>query len=320
MLAIRSTTFSAARDAILELGGYAHGEPRADHEDKSFVILDGDAIAGVMPTFLVDGVACFYDTTSIIPFYASQELSRAVNATICEWARDLLERRAALSIKILTNDALLEALSRQREFAISDNTREYAWFDLRREPAALWSSIRKSYRSLIHAGERSLRRTVYAGGDSVDPQVLEFLTTSPHTARRYDFAEVQVHLDRLKCGTGLLFAYSLESRVVGVVGIRLARKFSATGDHFYELAAYDNTSSVPVHFCLFDALNFYRTNQLGNRVFLLYGEPLKRPEHQAKLANIDFFKRGYCSDSFIRPYKTITWLPAHPDFGQLAPG
>jgi hypothetical protein len=312
MFAIRPTTFCAAREAILKLGGYAHGEPRADHEDKSFVILDGDAIVGVMPTFLVDRVACFYDTTSIIPFYASQEASYGVNETICRWVRDQLERRVALSIKILMNKVLFEALSQRREFVISDNTREYAYFDLRREPAALWSSIRKSYRSLIRTGERSLRRTVYTGSDSLDPQVIEFLTASPHTARRYDIAEVQVHLDRLKCGTGFLFAYWLDSRVVGVVGIRLARKFSATGDHFYELAAYDSTCAVPRHFCLFDALNFYQTHRLGNRVFLLYGEPLKRPEHQAKLANIDFFKRGYCSDSFIRTYKTITLAACPP--------
>jgi hypothetical protein len=306
MLAIKPTTFATARDAVLKLGGYAHGEPPADHEDQSFLILDGDEIAGVMPAFFVDNVACFYDTTSVIPFYARPELSRGVNETICEWARDLLERRVVLSIKILTNSGLFEALSRRGEFAIGDNTREYAWFDLRREPAALWSSIRKSYRSLIHAGERCLRRNVYAGAAVVDPLVLEFLTTSPYTARRYDTAEVGLHLDRLKRGSGLLFAYWLESRVVGVVGIRLARKFSASGDHFYELAAYDASCAVPRHFCLFDALNFYRTNALGNRVFLLYGEPLKRPEHQAKLANIDFFKRGYCSDSFIRTYKTIT--------------
>ena len=302
-----STTFGEAKEAIAKLGGYIQGEPQAAAgQDKSFLIIHDGQVVAVMPVFIINGTACFFDATSIVPYYADEQLAASVDETICEWANHILCNGDARAIKILAADSLLAAFSRRPEIVVSDNTRIYGYFDLRRESPALWRSIRKSYRSLIRTGERSLRRTVFAGKDLVDPAVANFLVASAHTQFRYDLDRVRDHIEKTARNEAALFAYRLESRVVGVVGIASWRKFSAVGDHFYEMGAYDHSCGVPTHFCLFDALSYYQSNRLGNRVFLLHGVPTERPEYQSKLRNIDFYKLGYCSDTFTRPYKVVT--------------
>lgn len=302
-----STTFGEAREAISKLGGYIQGDAGVvDGEDKSFFIMHDEEVAGVMPVFIINGTACFYDTTSIIPHYGNEKLKASVDEAICDWADHVLSHGDARSIKILVNDSLSAALSRRADLVVTDNTRIYGYFDLRPQEVALWRSIRKSYRSLIHKGERNFSRTVYSGNDLIDPAVIDFLVASPHTQFRYDLDRVRDHIEKAAGNEATLLAYWFESRVVGVVGIATWQKFAAVGDHFYEMGAYDHSCGIPTHFCLYDALSYYQSNRLGNRVFLLHGVPAERSEDQTKLRNIDFYKMGYCSDTFMRPYKIVT--------------
>jgi hypothetical protein len=302
-----STTFGEAKEVIAKLGGYIQGGAKVvAGEDKSFFIMHDGEVVGVMPVFVINGTACLHDATSIIPYYGNDRFKASVDEVICEWAKHLLYCGDVQSIKILVNDSLLAAFSRRPEIVVSDNTRIYGYFDLRCESVALWRSIRKSYRSLIHKGERRLSRTAYTGKDSVDPMVIDFLVASPDTQFRYELDRVRNHIEKAANNEATLLAYWLESTVVGVVGIASWRKFAAVGDHFYEIGAYDHSCGVPTHFCLFDALSYYQSNNLGNRVFLLHGVPTERPENQSKLRNIDFYKMGYCSDAFTRPYKVVT--------------
>ena len=300
-------TFGEAKEAISKLGGYIQREAKVvDGEDKSFFIMHDGEIAGVMPVFVINGTACLHDATSIIPYYGNGQLKASVNETICEWANCLLCNGDARSIKILVNDSLLAAFSRRPELVVSDNSRMYGYFDLRRQGVEVWRSIRKSYRSLIRKGERTFSRTAYAGKDLVDPTVIDFLVASPHTQFRYDLDRVRDHIEKAANNEATLLAYWLESRIVGVVGIASWHKFAAVGDHFYEIGAYDHSCGIPTHFCLYDALTYYQSNRLGNRVFLLHGVPTERPENQSKLGNIDFYKMGYCTDTFTHPYKVVT--------------
>jgi hypothetical protein len=301
-----NTTFREAKETISKLGGYVQAESGVDCEDKSFFILRDGKVVGVMPVFVINGTACLHDATSIIPYYGNEQFKAGVNEAICEWANYVLCHGDARSIKILASDSLLAAFSQRPELVVSDNTRLYGYFDLCRERDALWGSIRKSYRSLIRKGERNFSRTAYAGRDPVHPAVIDFLVASPHTQFRYDLDRVSDHVEKTSNNEGTLSAYWLESRVVGVVGIASWHKFAALGDHFYEIGAYDHSCGIPTHYCLYDALSYYQSNRLGNRVFLLHGVPAERPESQSKLRNIDFYKLGYCSDTFTRPYKVVT--------------
>jgi hypothetical protein len=301
------TTFGEAKEAISRLGAYVQAKAVAvDGEDKSFFIVSEGEVVGIMPVFVVNGTACLHDGTSIIPHYCNEQSKACVNEAICEWVIDALRHGEARSIKILPDNSLLAALLGRPELVVSDNTRIYGYVDLSLQSATLWQSIRKSYRSLIRKGELRFDRTAYSGKDSVDPAVIDFLVASPHTQFRYDLGRVRDHIAKMANNEATLLAYWLESRMVGVVGIVAWDKFAAIGDHFYELGAYDHYCGIPTHFCLYDALSYYQSNRLGNRVYLLHGVPTERPENQSKLRNIDFYKQGYCSDTFTRPYKVVT--------------
>jgi hypothetical protein len=303
----RGTTFGEAKQAISRLGAYVQAKAAAvDGEDKSFLIISEGEVVGVMPVFVVNGTACLHDGTSIVPCYRDELAKAGVNEAICAWVSDALRHGDARSIKILPEDSLLATLSGRSELVLSDNARIYGYVDLRLQSAAIWQSIRKSYRSLIRKGERCFGRTVYFGKDPVDPAVIDFLVASPHSQFRYDLNRVRDHIAKIADNQATLLAYWLESRVVGVVGIGSWDKFAAAGDHFYELGAYDHHCGIPTHFCLYDALSYYQSNRLGNRVYLLHGVPTERPESQSKLRNIDFYKQGYCSNTFTRPYKVVT--------------
>jgi hypothetical protein len=306
MLEIRPTSFDEAREIILARGGYIYASSNQNPGvDRSFLVLHKGEIAGVVPAFFIDAAACFHDKTSIVPYYFCDDgLAADVSKAICEWAGHAL-RQDVRSIKILTNEALLAALSSKPDFSLQDNTRLYGYFDLRRDEETLWSLIRKKYKSRIRTGERNLATRRYTGADEVDPNVIEFFS-SPQVRYQYDEQRVLALLEKMKTGDAMLFACSFDSTIVGAVGIVSWQKFSERGDHFYELGAYDHSCDVPVLFCLYDALRHYQRNQLGDRIFLLHGVPPKRPEDESKLANIDYFKLGYCSDTFTRPYKVVT--------------
>jgi hypothetical protein len=300
-------TFAAATGLISKLGGYVQEAPGpVDGQDESFRVTCDGEVVGVVPVFVMNGTACSHDATSIIPYYTNERFKGGVNETICEWASEILQPGEVRSIKIMTNEALLAALLCRPEFAVSDNTRLYGYFDLRLEKEALWHSIRRSYRSLIRKGERRLRRTEYAAKDPINPEIVDFLAASPRTQFRYELDRIRHHIEKIGNNEAMLFAYWLESRLVGVVGIASWHKFAASGDYFYEMGAYDHSCGIPTHFCLYDALSYCQSNRLGNRVFLLHGVPRERPEDQAKLRNIDFYKLGYCSDTFTHPYKIVT--------------
>jgi hypothetical protein len=158
---------------------------------------------------------------------------------------------------------------------------------------------------LIHKGERSFITKRYINTTSIDREIEKFLCNSSKTTYQYDSERVNDFFKKVAHGQGVLAAYYYEEALVSVIGVCLWKKFREQGDFFYELGANDHSCAIPTHSCLYDTFQFLKSEHLGERVFLLHGVPQKRPECEVKLANIDKFKMGFCTDMFSRPYKVI---------------
>jgi hypothetical protein len=305
---IRNATYNEVVKAISDIGGYISDETsRASMTDRSIVVEWDNNVAAVIPVFINEGLACHMDGTSIIPYYNEPLVVDDVLSMITDWLCGLLKSGDARAIKILPGDRMLRLLQSYPFLAIEDNTRLYGYYDLTTKRSNAWGSIRRRYKSRINSGARELQRTVYGQEAHVGQDVIDFLLGGKEILG-YDLTNsaVEEYLARIENGSARLFVYRNKEQLAGVVGIGEWKKFAAQGHYFYDIGAYNQRISLPLHYCLYDAINYHRDDENSLRVYLLHGVPIQRPDNESKLSNIDFFKRGFCTHFFIRDYKVLS--------------
>jgi hypothetical protein len=298
---ISNVSFAEARSKILAFNGYAPSGPDTDIQDVSFILSKGGQTICVVPCFIRDGAVASHDGTSILPFYTTDDVSSRMAAADALMRRLIayLENHDAQSCKILWDSEMNNAASKRNDIRIDDNTRTYGYYDLTKDNAEAWLHIRKSYRSLIRRGERELTRIELTSSNLYCPEINYFLLNSEGiNAETID----AVHSAIAK-GEGRLFVWRAAAKIIGIVGMTKWEKFSPTGDLFYTLGAYDHHGSCPANFCLYDALLAHKNTE-WKRIFILHGTPTDRGPG-SKLGDIDFFKRGYCTDFFTHDYKIL---------------
>jgi hypothetical protein len=310
---LKKINYQSALMNIKGMGSYLSAElPSESIRDESFVVTEHDKISCVVPAFFINETACHLDGTSIIPNFDSAEPNKAVCQAICDWAKNILVNGQVKNIKMLMNRNLSLRFIEQNTLFINDNTRLYGYFDLTKTKDESWRKIRRRYKSKINSGATNLQRFIHDGRTPLDNRIIEFLTNEDLMGYPFDFAYLKIFLEQMKDREAFLFSYWYGKKVVGVVGIGIWKKFSPTGDFYYDIGAYDHTCPVPLHFCLYDALTHFQLNKIGSRIYLLHGIPLQRPDNQKKLSDIDFFKKGFCSDTFLRTYKIVSLKTPSP--------
>ena len=306
-LTIVNINYQRAVSEAAKLGHFVPIEIRKPIiNDESILIVSDREVVCVLPLTYISGTACHFDETSIVPIISQAWVKcEKLYFTIVNWAKTILSEGCVNCIKILSNEFLSAAFGTEKALRTEDNTRIYGYFDLRRQEEELWSKIRRRYRSHINKGKTKLHRMFPNITDQQATGDLKaFLSSNLELiGHGLDVTYFNEHLRKCREGAGTLFSYlDSEGKLVGVVGIAKWAKFSPQGDHFYEIGGYDHRFEIPLHFCLYDAMSYYRDRNLGNRIFLLHGVPKKRSEYQVKLSTIDHFKTGLCSDLFERSY------------------
>ena len=299
---LKRLPFAEARREILRLGGYIPTGPTMDAEDGSVAFVrDGEA-AGIVACFVRDRVAGWHDGTSAIPFVAASDAdTRAAAAeSIAGWVADLLDSGRVDAVKLLPDEFLRAALERRSRLVRLDNIRVYGYFDLSRSPDEAWRAVRRRYRPLINRGQRELQRTAYNAPQDVPAEVVSFLLAGAGITR----LRIDGVFERMARGQETLLVYRKDAELIGAAAHCPWDRFRAEGDLLYDLGAYNHHGSCPAHFCLYDSLTHYRAAG-ASRVYLLHGVPPQRDPGDTKLAGIDFFKRGYCTDFFCRAYQVL---------------
>jgi len=276
------------------------------HVDISLAAYVNDKLVAILPAYLnlEKGIVGNREGYSVTPYFSADPPSDVALSAITTWLQFYLNRKSGLIVKLFAEQSLLGALNSMSGIRIMDNTRLYGYYDLKIGTDEAWSCIRRSARSEINKGS-CLTRKIYTKSSEISLSCLRHLlcrktlgyTVNRHLLRNY-IATMQ---DR----DARIFEYQLDDKVVGVVCISRWTKFNLYGDYFYDIGAYAQVAPIPLHFCLYDAMKYYHEQDLGSRVYLLHGTPLMRAENELKLKNIDFFKRGLCTHTFIRTYKNI---------------
>lgn len=303
---LKRLPFAEARQEILRRGGYAPAgpdtNPGTNIEDESVALVRGGEVVCIVPCFIRDRVAGWHDGTSLIPFIpaSAADVRTSAGESIASWIVALLDSGRVDAVKVLPDEFAKAALDRQSQLVTVSNARIYGYFDLTRTPEEAWRAVRRSYRSLINQGRGELRRTAYSDPGDVPPELVSFLLGGEGTAR----SKIDDVFERMARGQETLLAYRKDDEIIGATAHCPWDKFGAEGDLIYDLGVYNHHGSCPAHFCLFDGLTYHRAAGL-KRVYLLHGVPPQRHPDQVKLANIDFFKRGYCTDFFSHDYVVL---------------
>lgn len=299
---LKRLPFAEARREILRRGGYVPPGPGTRAEDGSVALVrDGEAVC-IVACFVRDRVAGWHDGTSAVPFVAAGDAgTRAAAAEgIAGWIAGLLESGRVDAVKLLPDEFLGTALERRSRLVRLDNIREYGYFDLTRAPDEAWRAVRRRYRPRINQGRRELQRTAYNAPQDVPSDVVSFLLAGAGITR----SKIDGVFERMARGLETLLTYRKDGELIGATAHCPWDRFRADGDLLYDLGAYNHHGSCPAHFCLYDSMMYHRAAG-ASRVYLLHGVPLKRGAGGEKLAGIDFFKRGYCTDFFRRAYQVL---------------
>lgn len=274
--------------------------------DLSFwVHVSGEPVV-YYPCFVVDGVAGWHDGTSSVPVVSPTAdpaaVAQAARAVV-KRVEAILERPDVDIVKVLCTPSLpVDSFSR---LTTVENFREYGYVNLGLDAPEIMRRVRKSYRSLINKGSLSLTRTSYSSATELPRAVLNFLLDS----RGVSEGAAWGMLGRMQNAYSLVLVYREQDEIAGVMEVVSWDKFTAHGDLLYNIAAYNHDLDVPKHFCIIDAAMFFKQRGGYDRLFLMNASRVVRDhsdDNQKKLADIDFFKRGFCSDSFTREYCIFT--------------
>jgi len=274
--------------------------------DISLAVYVNNKIAATLPAYLnlERGIVGNHEGYSVMPYFSADPPSEVALSAITTWLQFHLNRKSGIIIKLLAEQSLLGALNSMSGIRVMDNTRLYGYYDLNISTEEAWSCIRRRDRTKINKG-RCLTRKIYTKSAEITLSCLRHLLcrkTLGYTVNRH---LLKNYIATMQDRHARIFEYHLDDKVVGVVCISRWTKFNLYGDYFYDIGAYSHVTPIPLHFCLYDAMKYYHEQDLGSRVYLLHGTPLMRAENELKLKNIDFFKRGLCTHTFIRPYKNI---------------
>lgn len=274
-------------------------------EDVSFTVYKGSELVLFFPCFVLDGIAGWHDGTSTVPLFAPDidfETLREAAGLVRGRVDELLHRPDVTQLKILCTDRLPSEIFDHLD--IEDNSRFYGYIDLTLSSQEIRHDLRKSYRSLINKGAAIFERKIYWTPAQLPESVTHFIRQSRGITDEVYYGMIY----RLSQASSAVFSYSMEGQIVGVIEICAWNKFSSFADLLYSIGAFNYEIEIPKHFCLFDAALYFKDQPHFRKCYILNASRRHRDindKNQAKLAEIDFFKRGFCNQVFTRSYKVL---------------
>jgi hypothetical protein len=302
---LKEEGFEAGYAKATQLGLYAPPINIIPQQDLSFSVYCGNNMIVHVPCFIINKTAGWHDGTSSVPMFSPHESAETIaeaSRLVVEQLHKILQMPDVSEIKLLSSDKLPE--SAFDCLSVTDNSRYYGYIDLTLSDSEIWRHLRKSYHSLINTGKRSFERRIYSNPVQLPRSVKEFIKNSRGMIDETFYGM----LYRLSQASSAVFIYLAGGEIAAAIEVCSWNKFSSSGDFLYSVGAYNYEVTIPTHFCLYDSAIYFKDRSLSSRFYVMNASRCNRDlsdENQAKLAQIDFFKRGFCTNVFTRTYKTL---------------
>jgi hypothetical protein len=304
-ISLKEENFEAGYTKAAQLGLYLPSIKIIPQQDISFSVYNGNNMIVHVPCFIIDKTAGWHDGTSSVPMFSPHENAETIAAAsrlVVEQLHKILHMPDVSEIKVLSSEKLPE--SAFDCLSVTDNSRYYGYIDLTLSDTEIWRHLRKSYHSLINMGRRNYERRIYSNPLQIPRLVKEFIKNSRGMIDETYYGM----LYRLSQASSAVFTYLIGDEIAAAIEVCSWNKFSNSGDFLYCIGAYNYEVNIPTHFCLYDSAMYFKDRSSSSNYYVMNASRCNRDlndENQAKLAQIDFFKRGFCTHVYTRMYKTL---------------